>query len=154
MKKLIYLAILALIISMVVSKDFREKILRSTSIAKDGVERLVFRGDYLTVSVVDDDNFDNVILKPGRVVIIYFQHEMTSVAKTQSAAFESKMKDFPAKVLLGKVQAERNEVLLERLGIDQIPTVRVYREGKLLKEYEAPLNEDAIVDYVESLLEN
>lgn len=152
MKKLIYLVILAAIGCVVVSEEIRHKVYRSLMVVKSGAERLVMRGNHLEVRVVDEDSFDSTIKEPGRLIIVSFQHELTSVAKMQSTAFDERMKDLPAKVLLAKVQKEKNEALLDRLGIEQIPTLRVYREGKLLREYEAPIDKEAFFEYVDYLL--
>lgn len=154
MKKLIYLVIATVVVVLLVSKDIRHKVYRSIIVAKNGAERLVFRGDHLETRFIDEGSFDSVIKEPGKLIIVSFQHELTSVAKTNSARFDAKIRQLPAKVLLAKVQAEKNEALLEKLEIDDLPTLQIYREGKLLREYKPPIDEDAFLADVEYRLKN
>ena len=154
MKKIIYLVLIAVALAFVSSADLRKKASRSFSVVVSGLDRLFWRGDHLEIRRVDGDNYDEVVQEPGRLVIAYFENEMTSVSKSKSASLDKKLKHLPAKVLLAKIQVDKNEELLKRLNIRTVPTFKIYREGELLKSFEGEIDERKLVSTIEGMLEN
>ncbi len=77
------------------------------------IERLVIRGDYAEIRMVDGEEFDMVINEPGRVVIVVIQNELTAASRSETHELDEEIKRLPGKVLVAKVIAERNQALLE-----------------------------------------
>ena len=154
MKKIFYFIILATIVGVIVSDEIRHKVFRSLRVAKNTAEQVIIRGNNVEIRVLDEGDFDNTINEPRRLVVVFFQHELTPVADYQSNLFNERVNDLPGKVLVVKVQKEQNEDLFRRLGISKIPTFRVYREGEMLKEYEGPVDEGAFFGYINGLLKD
>ncbi|BDS05089.1 hypothetical protein NT6N_01290 [Oceaniferula spumae] len=153
MKKLIYLALIIGVIALVRSKELRQKTIRSLEVVKNGVERLVFRGNHAEVRLVDEEDFDRVINEPGRIVVVYFKHELTSVSKVESAELDARLKELPNKVLIAKVRAEQNEALINQLQISVLPTLHIYRNGSLQNEYRAPIDEAEFIEVLGKMIE-
>jgi len=155
MKKLFYLGFIVGIAWLIESKDARQKVYRSLAVIKNGVERLLVRGDHMETRIIlGHDALANVMKEPGRLVIVSFESDRTSVSRSQSDDFNKKLKLLPSKVLLARVIRERNEALVKSEGVVLLPTLRVYREGKFLKEFKAPLNESAFLGYINLKLDN
>lgn len=155
MKKIFYLLLLAGIAWITVSEQMRQKVYRSLFLIKGGAERLIIRGNHMETRFINDDaEFERAINEPGRLVIVSFENKLLSVSETQSEKIRNKLRSLPAKVLLVRVQQERNEALIQRQKVQMLPTLRVYKEGKYLREFKAPVDEDAFFSYINDKLEN
>ncbi len=155
MKKIFYLGLIVGIAWLIESKDARQKVYRSIAIIKNGIDRIVIRGDHMETRIIHGhDALVRVMREPGRLVIVSFESDLTSVTRFQSDDFNNKLKNFPSKVLFARVIKERNEALMKSEGVVKLPTLRVYREGMFLKEFKAPLNESAFLGYINFKLEN
>jgi len=154
MKKIIYLVLIVSGIAFVSSEDLRTKGKRSFSVVVSGLDRLFWRGDHLEIRIVVGDNYDEVVKEPGRLVIAYFEDEMTSVSKSKSSSLDEKLKNLPAKVLLAKIHSAENEELLKRMRIRTVPTFKIYREGELLKTFEGEIDENKLISTIEGMLED
>lgn len=134
------------------SKGVRDTVIAALSAIAGGVERLVMRGDYAEIRLVDDHEFDNVIREPGRLVIVVVQKELTASSRGQTIDLDHAMKELPGKVLIAKVIAERNSKLISRLEITDVPTIRVYREGYMLRKFDVNVDKDDFVSYISARL--
>lgn len=119
-----------------------------------GIERLVIRGDYAEIRLVDGDEFETVINEPGRLVIVAFQNEMTTRSRSESRDLDEAIRRLPAKVLVAKVMAERNAPLLSYLSIPSVPTMRIYSRGKMVKEFKGKVDTDDLLRVVQYHLDN
>ena len=118
------------------------------------IERLVIRGDYAEIRMVDGEEFDMVINEPGRVVIVVIQNELTASSRSETHELDEEIKRLPGKVLVAKVIAERNQALLERLNIPNVPNIRVYSRGKMVREFKGKVNKDELLSTVHHYLDN
>lgn len=139
---------------MPASKGIRDTAITALSAIATGVERLVMRGDYAEIRLVDGNEFDKVIREPGRIVIVVVQRELTASSRSETLELDHAMKELPGKVLIAKVIAERNTALMTRLKISTIPIIHVYREGQLLKKFEASVETEEFTKFIRARLED
>ncbi len=152
MKFLITIILLTGALFLPASKGVRDNAITMITAIASGVERLVMRGDYAEIRLVDGDEFDEVIREPGRVVIVVVQKEISSSSRRKTLDLDHAMKELPGKVLIAKVMAERNTALLTRLKIAQVPAIRVYRNGVLLEKFNTDVDKDRFIEFIEARL--
>ncbi|MBT8043495.1 MAG: hypothetical protein KJO79_00975 [Verrucomicrobiae bacterium] len=131
------------------SKGIRDGVIALVKSVATGIERIIIRGDYAEIRYVDDSDFDMAIAEPGRVVIVVFQNELRTASRSETHELETELKKLPAKVLIAKVIVERNETLLDRIKIDQVPAIRIYMAGKLVREFSDRFDEKDIMHVVQ-----
>lgn len=119
-----------------------------------GVEQVLFRGDMAEVRIVNGDNFEETINTPDRLVIVDFHHEEISAEKSEKSELDAAISRLPSKVIVAKVLAGRNIELMDSLRVHNVPTKRVYREGKLLEEFKGSIDQKHFLSVVNHHIEN
>lgn len=148
MKAILYTLLVAGALLLPASKGLRVAAISLLKSVATGVERMVIRGDYAEVRMVDEDEFDMVINEPGRIVIVVIQDELTASSHSETHDLNKEIKRLPAKVLVAKVIAERNASLLKKLNITAVPHVRIYRAGKMEREFRGKVNNEELLKTV------
>lgn len=154
MKILVTIILLVGALFLPASKGLRDAAITAVTAVASGVERLVMRGDYAEIRLVDGDEFDAVVREPGRLVIVVVQKELTASSRSETHELDHAMKELPGKVLIAKVVAERNTALMTRLKITRVPEIHVYRGGVLLRKFDATVDKDDFTDYIHARLED
>lgn len=154
MKALLTIIILVGALFLPATRGVRDGAVGALSSLASGVERLVLRGDYAEIRLVDEDEFDSVIREPGRLVVVVVQKELYASSRSQTFDLDHAMKELPGKVLIARVVAERNTALMTRLKITQTPVVFVYRNGTLLRKFDTTEGKDEFINYIEARLED
>ncbi len=154
MKAIFYICLVLGTLLLPASKGLRDGAVVFIKAMATGIERLVIRGDYAEVRIVDGDEFEMVINEPGRLVIVAVQNEMSTASKSDSQELDEAIRRLPARVLVAKVIAERNAPLLTYLDIPAVPTMRIYSRGKMVKEFKGKVNKDDFLSVVQYYLEN
>lgn len=148
MKTIFYTLLVVGAMLLPASKGVRDGVIALVKSVASGLERIAIRGDYAEIRYVDDSEFDMAVAEPGRVIVVVFQNELTASSRSETAKLDEALKRLPAKVLIAKVVVERNQSLLERLHVSEVPTIRVYMAGKMIREYKDKLDENEIVRLV------
>lgn len=154
MKVLITILLLLGALFLPASKGFRDAVISGLTTIASGVERLVMRGDYAEIRLVDEDEFDDVIREPGRLVMVVVQKELTASSRGKTLDLDHAMKELPSKVLIAKVVAERNTALMTRLKVTEMPVIFVYRNGTLLRKFKSTVEKEELISYIEARLKD
>ena len=154
MKSFFYICLLAAAVLLPTSERIRTAAVEVATVAITGVDQILFKGGYAEVRMVDGDQFDEVINERNRVVIVDFHHEELSVAQSDKSKLDASINHLPSKVLVAKVLAGRNMELLDQLQIQNLPTLRVYRNGQLLEEFKGKVDKDQFIEVVQYHLDH
>jgi thioredoxin-like negative regulator of GroEL len=147
-KSFIYICLLAGAIVLPASERVRNIFAQIGMAALEGVEEVLWGEGYAEVRMVDESNFEKTINSPGRLIIVDIHHEEISVARSDKSDLNESINRLPSEVLVAKVLAGRNIALLDQLQIQNIPTLRVYRDGELLEEYKGKVDRDRFLKNV------
>lgn len=137
-----------------VSERMRSAALEMATVVITGVDQILFKDGYAEVRMVDADQFEEVIKERNRIVIVDFHHEELSVAKSEKSELDASINRLPSKILVAKVLAGRNMELVDRLQIQNLPTLRVYRDGQLLEEFKGKVDKDQFIEAVQYHLDH
>src|SRR6476620_1634482 len=104
-------------------KICRPNILRSTRMAAENVLELT------------DQNFEAEVLKSDKPVLVDFWAEWCMPCKMLGPTIDKLAKDYNGKVKVGKVDTDANRDVSMRFGISAIPTVILFKDGKIAQKF-------------------
>src|SRR6476661_2730388 len=82
-----------------------------------------------------DDKFEQEVLKSDVPVLVDFWAEWCMPCKMLTPTIEKLAKDYVGKVKVGKVDTDSNRDVSMRFGISAIPTVILFKDGKVAQKF-------------------
>ena len=82
-----------------------------------------------------DGNFDQEVIKSAQPVLVDFWAEWCMPCRMLGPTIEELAKDFAGKVKVGKVDVDSNHEVAVQFGIQQIPTVMLFKGGQLIHKF-------------------
>ena len=79
---------------------------------------------------VNDNNFEEVVLKSEKPVLVDFWAPWCGPCKTMTPEFEKAASKLSGKARLAKLNTEQYQTVAPKLGLRGIPTLIGYRDGK------------------------
>ncbi len=84
----------------------------------------------MSVMTITSENFESEVLRSNKPVLVDFWAEWCGPCRMLSPAVDKVAEEVPS-VKVGKVNVDEEEELAFRFGIDSIPALLVFRDGKL-----------------------
>jgi thioredoxin 1 len=82
-----------------------------------------------------DQNFESEVLKSDKPVLVDFWAEWCMPCKMLGPTIDKLAKDYAGKVKVGKVDTDANRDVSMRFGISAIPTVILFKDGKVAQKF-------------------
>jgi len=82
-----------------------------------------------------DQNFEQEVLKSDKPVLVDFWAEWCMPCRMLGPTIEKLAKDYAGKVKVGKVDTDANRDVSMRFGISAIPTVILFKDGKVAQKF-------------------
>ena len=82
-----------------------------------------------------DQNFEAEVLKSDKPVLVDFWAEWCMPCKMLGPTIDKLAKDYAGKVKVGKVDTDANRDVSMRFGISAIPTVILFKDGKVANKF-------------------
>ena len=101
---------------------------------------------------VNDSNFEEVVLKSDKPVIIDFWAEWCGPCRMVDPIIKEISKEYEGKVLVVKVDVDSNPGISSKLGIRNIPTVMFYKNGKMVDKQVGAVPKSNLISKLEPLL--
>jgi thioredoxin 1 len=86
------------------------------------------------VRVFTQDNFDAEVLKADGPVLVDFWAEWCAPCRAIAPSIESLAKTFDGRLKVGKLNVDEADEIAGRYGIRSIPTLLVFRGGKVVDQ--------------------
>ena len=80
---------------------------------------------------VDNNNFDNEVLKSAEPVVVDFWAEWCGPCKMIAPALEELSAEFSGKVKIVKLNIDENPELAAKFGVRSIPTLAMFKGGEV-----------------------
>jgi len=87
------------------------------------------------IVTLTSSNFESEIKKPGPPILVDFWAEWCGPCRMVAPVLEDLAQTYDGKVRVGKVNVDDESTLAGRYGIQSIPTLLLFREGKVVEQY-------------------
>ncbi len=101
---------------------------------------------------VNDSNFEEIVLKSDKPVIIDFWAEWCGPCRMVSPIVEEISEDFKGKVIVAKVDVDSNPGISSKFGIRNIPTIMFFKNGEMVDKQVGAVPKSNLVSKLEPLL--
>ena len=101
---------------------------------------------------VNDSNFEEVVLKSEKLVIIDFWAEWCGPCRMVTPILEEISEEYAGRVLAAKVDVDSNPGISSKLGIRNIPTVMFFKDGEMVDKQVGAVPKSYFISKLEPLL--
>ncbi len=101
---------------------------------------------------VNDGNFDDVVLKSDKPVIVDFWAEWCGPCRMVSPIIDEISKEYEGKAIVTKCDVDSNPGVASKYGIRNIPTVLFFKEGKIADKQVGAVPKSSFVNKLKALI--
>jgi thioredoxin 1 len=101
---------------------------------------------------INDQNFDDVVLKSDKIVLVDFWAEWCGPCKMVSPIILEIGENYNDQVFVGELNVDENPNTTMRFGIRNIPTVLFFKNGKVVDKQVGAVPKNKFVAKLEVLL--
>ena len=101
---------------------------------------------------ITDDNFETEVIKSDKPVLIDFWAVWCGPCKLIAPIVEEIAVEYDGKVKVGKLDVDSNQQTSIKFGVRSIPTVLIFKDGKLKETIIGAVPKKNIVDKLNSIL--
>jgi len=102
--------------------------------------------------IINDGNFDEVVTKSGKVVMIDFWAEWCGPCRMIAPIVDEMSAEFDGKAVIGKVNVDECPGITTKLKIKNIPTLLFFKDGAEVDKIVGAASKSTIVSKLNSLL--
>ena len=104
------------------------------------------------VLTLTSENFDGEIKKAESPIIVDFWAEWCGPCRIVAPVLEKLADDYEGKVRVGKVNVDEQGALASKFGIQSIPTLLIFKGGKVVDQYIGATTQDHLAKMVDKHL--
>jgi thioredoxin 1 len=104
--------------------------------------------------VLTDANFDKLVLNSNKVVMVDFWATWCGPCRMLAPTVSELADDYEGKILVGKLDVDKNKVISSRYNIRSIPTILFFKNGKLVDQQIGVVPKSVLEAKIEKLIKN
>ncbi len=104
------------------------------------------------IDVFNDQNWVNEVLGADKPVLVDFWAEWCAPCKAMVPDLEAVAAQYAGRVRVGKLNVEENDNVPYQYGITAMPTLLVFKGGKVAEQRVGKLSREALVKLIEDVL--
>lgn len=101
---------------------------------------------------VTDSNFDEMVLKSDKPVIVDFWAEWCGPCRMVGPIVKDISEEFSDKAVVAKVDVDSNPQISNKFGIRNIPTILYFKNGQVVDKQVGAVPKSVLVNKLEALL--
>lgn len=102
---------------------------------------------------ITESNFEEVVLKAQRPVLVDFWAEWCAPCKALAPAIGELAAEYAGKAVIGKVNVDENASLTSQCGVSAFPTLLIYRDGEVRERIVGLRAKKELADSLDRVLE-
>ena len=102
----------------------------------------------MSVITITSENFENEVIKSEKPVILDFYADWCGPCKMMSPIIDAIAEEMDAEVKVGKVNSDDEMELAEKFGIMSIPTIIIFKDGKISSTFVGVTAKSEIINAV------
>jgi len=101
---------------------------------------------------IRDDNFERLVLQHSKPLIVSFCASWCCHCKDMASTFDALAKTYGEKIIFGKCDVNRNQLVANRFRIISIPKLLIFQEGQVIHTLTGLASRDSIEEAIERVL--
>ena len=97
---------------------------------------------------ISDESFEVDVLQSDKPVLVDFWAEWCGPCKQMSPHLEAVSEDMAGKVKVAKINVDENPMVASKYGIRGMPTLMVFKDGKVAATHLGAMSKQAISDWI------
>lgn len=102
---------------------------------------------------VNDTNFDEVILKSDKLVLVDFWAEWCGPCRMIAPIVEEISKEYAGKIVVAKCDVDNNPAIINKFVIRNIPTVLFFKNGAVADKQVGFVDKSKFINKINMLLQ-
>jgi thioredoxin 1 len=99
-----------------------------------------------------DQNFEQEVLKSDKITLVDFWAPWCGPCQMMLPVVEELAKEMEGKAKIGKCNVDENGKVAEQFMIMSVPSFKIFKDGKIVKELSGVQNKEALKKLLEELL--
>jgi thioredoxin 1 len=101
---------------------------------------------------VNDANFEDVVIKSNKPVIVDFWAEWCGPCRMVSPIVKEISEEYSEKVIVAKLDVDSNPSVSARFGIRNIPTILFFKNGQIVDKQVGAVPKSTLVNKLNAIL--
>jgi thioredoxin 1 len=101
---------------------------------------------------ITDSNFEEVVLKSGKPVLVDFWAEWCGPCRMVGPIVEELAKEYDGKAVIGKMDVDNNPKIATEYGIMSIPALLFFKDGKVVDKQVGAVPKHVLANKLEAQL--
>ncbi len=106
----------------------------------------------MSITHVSDDSFESDVLKSPQLVLVDYWAEWCGPCKQIAPALEEIADEMDASITVAKLNIDDNPVTPTKFGVRGIPTLMLFKDGRVAATKVGALPKGKLVEWIESVL--
>ncbi len=103
--------------------------------------------------LLNDENFDELVLKSDKPVIVDFWAEWCGPCRIINPMLNEIASQYENRLVVGKLDVDNNPAVPARYGIRNIPTILFFKDGTLADKQVGAVPKGTLIKKVEALIQ-
>lgn len=104
---------------------------------------------YLTLT---DENFQQEVIQNSEPVLVDFWATWCGPCQVMNPVIQNLAKEYAGQVTVGKVNVDEHPLTAASFGIQSIPTIKIFKNGRILDEVVGAVPKKILVDKLNEVL--
>ena len=106
------------------------------------------------ILTLTSSNFDDETKKAGEPILVDFWAEWCGPCRIVAPVLEQIAVDYQGRARVGKVNVDEHSGIAARYGVQSIPTLLLFKQGKVVEQYIGATSKDVLTKLIDKHLEN